>query len=282
MDFSVFSLPLIVILLWTGSNSFIKKSLKSISPDAISISAIGMGLLPIFIFVFFDGGFSFSPYVIILGAISGVLLGSGYLLFYRGLGVESLSTAGVTLNIQQIVVITIGIFFLKESLNNYEYIAILFVILGAMLVTIQNAPAKRKFLIMAGIANVIWGIYYLPLSESILLVNFSALPLFMGRLFGFLFVLLVTAFLKRPGHREKINRSAILFVLAAGLLDGMGNVLYSYTIQLKIFIISGAIVALLPAILAITGFIYFKDRMTPMKITGILLSVLGALLISMT
>lgn len=282
MDFSAFSLPLIVILLWTGSNSFIKKSLKSISPDAISISAIGMGLLPIFIFVFFDGGFSFSPYVIILGAISGVLLGSGYLLFYRGLGVESLSTAGVTLNIQQIVVITIGIFFLKESLNNYEYIAILFVILGAMLVTIQNAPAKRKFLIMAGIANVIWGIYYLPLSESILLVNFSALPLFMGRLFGFLFVLLVTAFLKRPGHREKINRSAILFVLAAGLLDGMGNVLYSYTIQLKIFIISGAIVALLPAILAITGFIYFKDRMTPMKITGILLSVLGALLISMT
>lgn len=282
MDFSVFSLPLIVILLWTGSNSFIKKSLKSISPDAISISAIGMGLLPIFIFVFFDGGFSFSPYVIILGAISGALLGSGYLLFYRGLGVESLSTAGVTLNIQQIVVITIGIFFLKESLNNYEYIAILFVILGAMLVTIQNAPAKRKFLIMAGIANVIWGIYYLPLSESILLVNFSALPLFMGRLFGFLFVLLVTAFLKRPGHREKINRSAILFVLAAGLLDGMGNVLYSYTIQLKIFIISGAIVALLPAILAITGFIYFKDRMTPMKITGILLSVLGALLISMT
>ena len=282
MDFSVFSLPLIVILLWTGSNSFIKKSLKSMSPDAISISAIGMGLLPIFIFVFFDGGFSFSPYVIILGAISGALLGSGYLLFYRGLGVESLSTAGVTLNIQQIVVITIGIFFLKESLNNYEYIAILFVILGAMLVTIQNAPAKRKFLIMAGIANVIWGIYYLPLSESILLVNFSALPLFMGRLFGFLFVLLTTAFLKRPEHREKINRSAILFVLAAGLLDGMGNVLYSYTIQLKIFIISGAIVALLPAILAITGFIYFKDRMTPMKITGILLSVLGALLISMT
>ncbi len=282
MDFSVFSLPLIVILLWTGSNSFIKKSLKSMSPDAISISAIGMGLLPIFIFVFFDGGFSFNPYVIILGAISGALLGSGYLLFYRGLGVESLSTAGVTLNIQQIVVITIGIFFLKESLNNYEYIAILFVILGAMLVTIQNAPAKRKFLIMAGIANVIWGIYYLPLSESILLVNFSALPLFMGRLFGFLFVLLASAFLKRPGHREKINRSAILFVLAAGLLDGMGNVLYSYTIQLKIFIISGAIVALLPAILAITGFIYFKDRMTPMKITGILLSVLGALLISMT
>ena len=113
MDFSVFSLPLIVILLWTGSNSFIKKSLKSMSPDAISISAIGMGLLPIFIFVFFDGGFSFNPYEVILGAISGILLGSGYLLFYRGLGVESLSTTGVTLNIQQIVVITIGIFFLK-------------------------------------------------------------------------------------------------------------------------------------------------------------------------
>ena len=51
---------------------------------------------------------SVKPDVIILGIFSGLFLGTGYLLFYRGLGVESLSSTGVTLNVQQIIVIFIG------------------------------------------------------------------------------------------------------------------------------------------------------------------------------
>ena len=66
-------------------------------------------------------------------------------MFYRGLGVESLSSTGVTLNVQQIIVIFIGIFFLQEAVNYFEYAGILLIILGAVLVTVQNAPAKRKY-----------------------------------------------------------------------------------------------------------------------------------------
>lgn len=281
MDLFIFSLPFLVLLLWTGSNSLIKKGLNDLGPDRISVFVVGMGLLPILVFVFLDGGWPFSPEVILLGVFSGVFLGTGYLLFYRGLGVESLSSTGVTLNVQQIIVIFIGIFFLKEAVNYFEYAGILLIILGAVLVTIQNAPAKRKFLIIAGIANVSWGIYYLPLSESILLIHYSALPLFLGRLIGFAFVLIISLNLKHPPEKTRLKISSIYAGLLAGLLDGLGNVFYSYSIQLGVFIVSGAIVAMIPATLAVIGFLYFKDRMTSLKLSGIILSVTGALLISL-
>lgn len=281
MDLFIFSLPFLVLLLWTGSNSLIKKGLNDLGPDRISVFVVGMGLLPILVFVFLDGGWPFSPDVILLGVFSGVFLGTGYLLFYRGLGVESLSSTGVTLNVQQIIVIFIGIFFLKEAVNYFEYAGILLIILGAVLVTIQNAPAKRKFLIIAGIANVSWGIYYLPLSESILLIHYSALPLFLGRLIGFAFVLIISLNLKHPPEKARLKISSIYAGLLAGLLDGLGNVFYSYSIQLGVFIVSGAIVAMIPATLAVIGFVYFKDRMTSLKLSGIILSVTGALLISL-
>jgi drug/metabolite transporter (DMT)-like permease len=281
MDLFIFSLPFLVLLLWTGSNSLIKKGLNDLGPDRISVFVVGMGLLPILVFVFLDGGWPFSPDVILLGVFSGVFLGTGYLLFYRGLGVESLSSTGVTLNVQQIIVIFIGIFFLKEEVNYFEYAGILLIILGAVLVTIQNAPAKRKFLIIAGIANVSWGIYYLPLSESILLIHYSALPLFLGRLIGFAFVLIISLNLKHPPEKARLKISSIYAGLLAGLLDGLGNVFYSYSIQLGVFIVSGAIVAMIPATLAVIGFLYFKDRMTSLKLSGIILSVTGALLISL-
>lgn len=281
MDLFIFSLPFLVLLLWTGSNSLIKKGLNDLGPDRISVFVVGMGLLPILVFVFLDGGWPFSPDVILLGVFSGVFLGTGYLLFYRGLGVESLSSTGVTLNVQQIIVIFIGIFFLKEAVNYFEYAGILLIILGAVLVTIQNAPAKRKFLIIAGIANVSWGIYYLPLSESILLIHYSALPLFLGRLIGFAFVLIISLNLKHPPEKARLKISSIYAGLLAGLLDGLGNVFYSYSIQLGVFIVSGAIVAMIPATLAVIGFLYFKDRMTSLKLSGIILSVTGALLISL-
>ncbi len=281
MDLLIFSLPFLVLLFWTGSNSLIKKGLRDLGPDRISVFVVGMGLLPIFVFVFLDGGWLFSPDIIILGIFSGLFLGTGYLLFYRGLGVESLSSTGVTLNVQQIIVIFIGIFFLQEAVNYFEYAGILLIILGAVLVTVQNAPAKRKFLIIAGIANVFWGIYYLPLSESILLVHYSALPLFMGRIIGFIFVLIVSLSLNHPAQKLPMKRSSVYIGLMAGILDGLGNVFYSYSIQLGVFIVSGAIVAMIPATLAIIGFLYFRDRITTLKLSGIILSVTGALLISL-
>lgn len=53
------------------------------------------------------------------------------------------------------------------------------------------------------------------------------------------------------------------------------------TPQEGVFITSGAIVALLPATLAMIGFIYYRDRITLLKVIGISVSVTGALIISL-
>jgi drug/metabolite transporter (DMT)-like permease len=58
-------------------------------------------------------------------------------------------------------------------------------------------------------------------------------------------------------------------------------VFYSYSIQIGIFVSTVALVALLPASMALIGFFYFKDRMTFLKTAGILLSISGAIVITL-
>lgn len=279
MELFLFVLPFLVLISWTISNSLIKGGLKSLDSGIVSLMIVGMGLIPISIYfiLFHNAAVSFP--VLVLGIISGILIGSGYILFYKGLGVESLSSAGVTINLQQIIVILIAIFFLSEHGTVFEYIGIGCIVAGAILVTIQNAPAKKKYLMIAGLANIIWGIYYLPLSESIMITHLSSISLLLGRLFGTLFII---GFGLIMSHKSTVtlNRKALYFVGLAGIFDGLGNVFYSFAIQEGVFITSGAIVALLPATLAIIGFIYYRDRITPLKVIGISVSVMGALIIS--
>lgn len=118
MEPFIFMIPFLVLISWTISDSLIKGGLKSVDSGIVSLMIVGMGLIPISIFfiIFHNTVVSFS--VLALGIISGILIGSGYILFYKGLGC---------------------------------------IVAGAILVTIQNAPAKRKYLMIAGLANIIWG-----------------------------------------------------------------------------------------------------------------------------
>ncbi len=280
MELFLFVLPFLVLISWTASNSLIKGGLKSFDSGFVSLIVVGFGLIPIFVYFLFFHNSPISVTIFLLGLLSGALLSSGYILFYRGLGVESLSSAGVTINIQQVIVIMIAIFVLFENATVYEYIGIGCIILGAILVTIQNAPAKRKYLLIAGIANIIWGVYYLPLSESITLIHLSSIPLLLGRLSG-TFILLAYETLRIHKNGFSWNGKFFLILCFAGFFDGLGNVFYSYAIQAGVFITSGAIVALLPATLALVGFIYYRDKLTFLKVLGISISVMGAIVISM-
>lgn len=279
MELFLFVLPFFVLISWTISNSLIKGGLKSMDSGTVALLIVSMGLIPIFVYFIVFHNATMSLPVLMLGMLSGILIASGYILFYRGLGVESLSSAGVTLNIQQIIVILIAIFFLAETGSLFEYMGIGCIVIGAILVTIQNAPARRKYLMIAGLANIVWGLYYLPLSESIMITHLGSIPLFLGRLFGTLVILGYEAITSTRG-KGLPTRKSLFIVGIAGIFDGLGNVFYSIAIQDGVFITSGAIVALVPATLALIGFIYYKDRITPLKVLGIVTSVIGALIIS--
>ena len=273
-------ISLTVLLLWTASNSLVKKSLMGMESGLVSLTLISLGLIPIFLFLFLSGDFNISWILLINGLFSGFFLATGYILFYMGMGKESLSSVGVTLNLQQVIVIFIGIFLLGEAGNYLEFIGIGMIIMGAILVSIRGTPIKKKFFMIAALANISWGVYYIPLSESVMDYHISAMPLFLARILGTTLILIFMELRFAQLVKVSSARLSIIVTIIAGLLDGTGNVFYAYSIQSGFFVLSGSIVAMIPATVAIVGFYIFKDKMTYLKFSGIILSIMGALTIS--
>jgi drug/metabolite transporter (DMT)-like permease len=284
-------IPIFTLLLWTISNSLIKGLTSKISTNEISMIITGAGVIPMAISIFIFPVKSISLLIIALSLVSGILLGLGYILFYKSLKSENLGNTGVTINIQQIIVLSFGFLILGEAISSFMLPGIVLIILGSVLVTVKKGFKVNKTLLVAALANIIWGVYYIPLSFSILSLHSSPVPLFMARIMGFFSVLLIFNLLpimkkgryiinSNTGH-PKVAYSVIFLTIFAGLLDGSGNVLYSLSIQDGILILAGSLIAMLPASLAISGKFLYHEKLNMAQYIGILLSVTGALIISL-
>ena len=83
-----------------------------------------------------------------------------------------------------------------------------------------------------------------------------------------------------PNYKAKLSFTLILAVVA-GILDGSGNVFYALSISQGALVLAGALVAMLPATLALSGKFLFKEKLSSKQYMGVLLSVAGALLIAL-
>ncbi|AAT43757.1 EamA family transporter [Picrophilus oshimae] len=286
------ALPFIVLLIWTASNSLIKSISGRMNSDLIAVTVIGAGIVPMIMSLLFDPA-KLNDTVLFLGISSGFFLGLGYILFYKSLKSENLGSAGVTINMQQVIIISFSLFVLKERVSSLILPAVILIITGSLLVTLQGKFRINKYLLLAAIANISWGIYYMPLSFAILSIRSSYVPLLIARISGFVITLIAfeSIFMYKKirdkkgnlVHYSKKYRNVVSYsfglAVVAGILDGTGNVFYSISISSGFLVIAGALVAILPATLAITGSLIFKEKLSIKQLFGIILSIAGALLI---
>jgi drug/metabolite transporter (DMT)-like permease len=280
-------LSLGVLTLWTFSNTIIKKVSVALGTYRTSSIVVGFGIFPMIIAILIEKPVYHYSSFLLLSLVSGVMLGAGYLLFYKALEKENVSSAGVMINLQQIIVISIGILFLKESSGLFTYIGITLIIMGALLVSLNKSVKINKVLLLAAAANISWGLYYIPLSEAIFAVHFSTTPLLLARIVGFFIITVIflprimVARKKTAEGKQKPYRTILALGILAGLLDGSGNVVYASAISGDFIVLAGSIVAILPATIAISGVLFFREKLAAIQISGIIMAIAGALVISL-
>ena len=280
-------LSLSVLALWTFSNTIIKKVSVELGSYLTSSIVVGFGIFPMIIAILVERPIFHYSSFLLLSLVSGVMLGAGYILFYKALEKENVSSAGVMFNIQQIIVISIGILFLKEGSGLFTYTGITLIIMGALLVSLNKEVKINKVLLLAAAANISWGLYYIPLSEAIFAVHFSTTPLLLARIVGFfiitvIFLPRIMVARKKPAEgKQKPYRTILALGILAGLLDGSGNVVYASAISGDFIVLAGSIVAILPATIAISGVLFFREKLAAIQISGIIMAIAGALVISL-
>ncbi len=286
-------IPAFVLIIWTASNTLIKSLTGKMESDNIALIVIGAGIVPMAFSIFMTPHLNIAQTTLFLGVTSGIFLSLGYILFYKSLKGENLGSAGVTINMQQIIVISFSLLILKETVSSLILPAVILIIIGSMLVTIKSGFKINRYLMLAALANIIWGIYYMPLSFAILSLHSSVMPLLIARTSGFImtFIAFEALFMYRRmkarhfNMEKKANYTAklsftLMLAVVAGILDGSGNVFYALSISQGFLVMAGALVAMLPATLALSGKFLFKEKLSSKQYIGVLLSVAGALLIA--
>ncbi len=127
---------LITALLWGIGQIFIKKGLVQVSPLANNIFATIIALLiwvpfSLFFGVSMDKLISIIPFLIVVAL--------GYISYFYILPLGKLSVTGTVIAMYPLISIFLSHIFLKESVTGWQKLALLFIILGCVLITL---PAK--------------------------------------------------------------------------------------------------------------------------------------------
>ena len=245
---------------------------------------MGFGLIPLLVSLFFLPQ-SFTNYnFLLISVAAGFFIALGYVLIYKSLETEQVSNTWALINLGSAAAILFGAFVLKEHVNIFEFIGIILVFVGVLLVTITRDFKFNRMLAPALIGNVslvlslllmIYGIsnYSVSVSTGFFLVAGAS---------GFLMLtvyLIATKKLSKEVWKKLATPN--LSAISAGLLNGVAQVGLTAFVLLHFVVVGSAITAVGPAIVAFLGFVFYKEKLTSLQLAGLMISVIAAVALSL-
>jgi len=245
---------------------------------------MGFGLIPLLVSLFFLPQ-SFTNYnFLLISVVAGFFIALGYVLIYKSLETEQVSNTWALINLGSAAAILFGAFVLKEHVNIFEFIGIILVFVGVLLVTITRDFKFNRMLAPALIGNVslvlslllmIYGIsnYSVSVSTGFFLVAGAS---------GFLMLtvyLIATKKLSKEVWKKLTTPN--LSAISAGLLNGVAQVGLTAFVLLHFVVVGSAVTAVGPAIVAFLGFVFYKEKLTSLQLAGLMISVIAAVALSL-
>lgn len=227
------------------------------------------------------------PRFLILLIIIGLLQIIAYLAFYNGLEKGQVSLVSPIGSSWGMITVILSVIFFNEALQISQIIAILLIILGIVLISIDIKElfnikkltvvtgAKEGFVAMLG-----WGIsLFLIVPASQVLGWF--IPVFIFRLFALLFLAFhILTVSSKISLRTSLQPSLLSILIPIGLLDIGAFFSYSLGVGGESASIVAPIAASFPLITIILARIFLKEKMTSGQIIGIAGIVVGLILIT--
>lgn len=262
-----------------------EKKISSIAGHyTTSLFVVGVGIIPILLFYLYSNG-PMDQNSILFSIASGVFFTLGMLLYYRALETEQIANTGATGLVQPAILVIFSILVLGESLKLSQAIGGIIIALGVFLVVTNQKFKINKNLVPALLANISWALYWVFASYAILESNQVGGPLLISRITGMAVALIAyKLLLKKPllskEAKPKLNYLIALGVLA-GVLDGVGNAVFGYIVNLDLLSLASIFTTILPLLVAGFGYLIYKERLTKFQGIGIGVAIIGSLIIAL-
>lgn len=269
---------------WAIGDLFATIASRKIGAYSAAFWRMALGILFFSLYIPFalDDLKNITTTLLILNIIIGVIGVFGLVAFYEGLRTMNAALAGTIGNTFPFVAVVLSMLFLNESITVHQAIAILVILLGLILSSINLTELTRKKLIdykiiWPVVAAIMFGIYFafikIPVREIGWFwpsyISLATFPLL------FLFMQIKGERLSKPNANK-----AFIPLLALSILWTLGEFSYNFAISRWLVSIVVPIAGSAPTLFVLLAFLFFKDPITRQQIVGIITTLIGIILLS--
>ena len=277
---------IITVFCFTFGDVIAKRVSVDLGNRRTALYIVGAGVIPLIAaFIVLQPQFTIT--IALISVAGGFFLAAGYPLVYKSLETEQATNTWVLLNLPAAVVVLIGIFALKEQISVIESFAVIAIFFGVLLVTVTKKMEFNSKLLPAVAGNLCWATFFAIMIFEINSYNASPVGIFfLARGFGFLWLLAYyKLFTKKTEKKDRVKEKAVkmsnkLLGVVSGIFDGVGQTAFAFIIFYNFVALGGAITATEPALVLILSYFVYKERVTIMQFIGLMVSVIGAVALS--
>jgi len=217
---------------------------------------------------------------IVLLLLAGILYTIGYMFFYKGFEIGNVSVVSVTSNLNVVIGIILAYIFLGQRLVGLQIPAIILIILGITLVSINFDDLRKKsFSLLAGVketlvAALAFGIFWnlsQVLSESIGWINLT----FFTKVISILLLFIMSLFNKNIKLTGKDIKKFWFTITVVGLLEAFAVASVNFGLTVGDLVIIDPIAAALSVVTISMAVIFLKEKINKIQIIGILATITG-------
>lgn len=272
----------VTMLSWGVADVFAKKAIEKTGEMKPLLYGQLIGTVPI---MFYTAAFLSIPLIsleiLAVGVISGFLVITAYLSFYKGMKKGSLAIVNPITGSYLLVTTLLGMIFFQEILKLHHLIAIVLVFAGAFL---ASADLKKiKLRIVPGVPEAVFAM--LGFGIGLFLIKFvsvatgAIISFLILRIVGLL-ILLAYSSISRIDIRLP-NGNPLGYIILVGVLDAVGQLGYNAAIMREQISLVAPLIAGFPAVTVVLAILFLKERPALNQKAGIVSILAGLVLISM-
>ncbi len=250
--------------LWAMSNVLDAALRRHFIKDDVTITWMaGLLDLPFIFFFVWWGGLEFpSPFVTAMIFLAGALWVLPEILYFRAIETEDASRIALLIQLMPISTLLIAYFILGETLNFFQGIAFIILIIGGTLAALKRRLGGlrlSKSLILIAFASILWSLSDVLFKKfEMAFFNFEAAfsIYFISSFVASLALFLYSKRKKRAEpHVVKMNQRGWWMLIATVICGNLGSLAFAYALTLKEASLTAVIVGVQPLIVLIFGFL---------------------------
>lgn len=275
----------IAMLGYGFGNALAKVPVQKIGSErTIFYRNVMVSVLLFVIFLFFSHNATFSAKYILIALLIAVIGYIPLLFFYKALNIGKVGLVSPVANSSMAFTVLFSIIFFHESISFGQAVAIILIILGIILISLDPRDLKNSKLLKissglpyALITSLLWGLVFFlwKIPVSILGPILTSLVIEFGTMIcSVVYIYIVKKDFQRPDNK------ILKYILFMSLGGALGTLFFNMGIEKTNVSIVSPIASGAPLIATLYAKLVFKEKLSKLQYLAIIMITLGVILVS--